>query len=104
MLSPVRLLPVIAISPIDLSPAASGQWRIAGRLDGLASVLQRKSIAVAAQHDLALVEGLKRGAMSDRNDGACRKFLFKQLVKHLLRGFIERGCGFVEKEILRLMQ
>ena len=42
------------------------------KLGILALVLQRKSIAVAGQHDIALMEGLKRAAVTDRYNSGCR--------------------------------
>src|SRR5664279_2058205 len=72
-----------------------------GDLDVFLAVLQLEPVAVAAQHHIALVEGLQRRAMADRDDGGGRQFLLDQFVKRRLRGFVERGRRFIEEQILR---
>src|ERR1700688_1894597 len=75
---------------------------VLGRRGSLAPVLQGESIAVAPQHDLALVEGLQRRAMADRYDGGGRQPLLDQAIERRLRGLVERGGGFIQEQILRL--
>ena len=66
--------------------------------------MQRKSVAVPAQHDIAIVESLQRRAMADRDDGGRRQLLLEQFVEGRLRRFVKRSGRFIEKQILRLMQ
>src|ERR1700681_4159638 len=75
-----------------------------GCLGVLALALQRELVAVADQHDVALVEGCERGAMTDRDDGGCRQFLLEQTIQRRLRGLIQRRSRLVEEQILRPMQ
>src|SRR6266478_681016 len=70
----------------------------------LALALQRELVAVADQHDVALVEGLERGAMADRDYGGCRQFLLEQTIQRRLGGLIQRRGRLVEEQILRPMQ
>src|SRR3982074_2287279 len=70
----------------------------------LALALQRELVAVADQHDVALVEDLERGAMADRDDGGCRQFLLEQTIQRRLGGLIQRRGRLVEEQILRPMQ
>jgi hypothetical protein len=65
------------------------------RLGVLRSIPQRKPVAVASKLHIALMEGFKRRAMADRDDGGCRQFFLEQTVKPDLRGFIERGGRFI---------
>src|ERR1700722_10438266 len=74
------------------------------RLGAPAGVLQRKSLTVGDQHDVALVESLERGAMADRDDGGGRQFLLEKTIQRRLRGFVERGGGFIQEQIARRMQ
>src|SRR5258706_1149654 len=74
------------------------------QLGVLAPVLQEKLIPITEQHEMALVEGLKRGAVTDRDDGGCRQFLLEETIERGFRGFIERGRGFIEEQILRRVQ
>src|SRR5882762_4306070 len=83
---------------------ASGKSIAVSRLGVLSSILQRKLVAVAGKLHIALMEGFKRRAMADRDDGGCRQFLLDQAIQCRLRGFIERGGGFIEEQILRRMQ
>src|SRR5258705_10331325 len=53
---------------------------------------------------MALVEGLKRRAVADRDDGGCRQFFLEETIEPGFRGFIERGGRFVEEQILRRVQ
>src|ERR1700738_4229083 len=82
-------------SPDDCGGSCCGSWRgsddwrhraalardvTSEWLGVLALALQRELVAVADQHDVALVGGRERGAMTDRDDGACRQFLLEQTI------------------------
>jgi hypothetical protein len=58
-------------------------------------LLQREAIAVADQDDVALVEGVERRAVADRDDGGGRQLLDQQAVQRRLRGLIQRSGGLV---------
>src|SRR6202049_3799332 len=53
---------------------------------------------------MALVEGLKRTTMADRDHGRCRQLLRKQTIERRLGGLIERRGRFIEEQILWRMQ
>ena len=76
-----------------------GQGHRGIMLGVLGSIPQRKPVAVAVKLHIALMEGFKRRAMADRDDGGCRQFLLDQAIQYRLRGFIERGGGFIEEQI-----
>jgi hypothetical protein len=89
----------LCLAPLDPSPAVAATL-VLTRLEQsrghpssqpgvLALALQEKLIAVTVQHDVALVEGLKRRAMADRDDGGCRQSFLEQTIEPGFRGFIE---------------
>ena len=63
--------------------------------------MQRELVAVADHGDVALMEGMERRAVADRDDGGLRQFRSQQIVKCGFRGFVERRRGLVEEQILR---
>ena len=66
----------------------------------LALVTQCKSVTLGGQHDLALVEGLERAPVADRNQRRCRKLLDEETIERGFGSLIERGRRLIEEQIL----
>jgi hypothetical protein len=89
----------LCLAPPDLPPAVAatlvlrrlepGSGTALSQLGVLAPVLQKKLIAITAQHDMALVEGLKRRAVADRDDGGRGQFFLEETIEAGFRDFIE---------------
>src|SRR6516162_421430 len=69
-----------------------------------ASSLQRKLVAVGGKHRVAVVKGLERGSVADRDHGGLWKYGFDQTVETGFGRLVEGSRRLVEKEILRGVQ
>src|SRR5689334_9971749 len=94
-------MPLLRAKAWDTSSRENHSLRRGGRELHL---FQHVAVAVAREHEAAVVEGGEGGAMPDRDDGGVRQPLAQQLIERRFGRFIERRRRLVEEEIIRRMQ